>query len=53
MKDVAAAIFATLFVLISLMSLISADPTPGRTLWGSHNSEGRVSELELRYALKR
>jgi hypothetical protein len=46
MKDIATVLLASLFVLFSLMSLISADPTAGLV-----NSQ--ESELEFRYALKR
>jgi hypothetical protein len=52
MKDVATALLAGLFILISLFSLISADPTP-EGLWDLDNSQGRAAELEFRYALKR
>jgi hypothetical protein len=52
MKEVATALLAGLFILISLLSLISADPTAGG-LWNLDNSPGNVSELEFRYALKR
>ena len=51
MKDVATAILASLFVLISLVSLISADPLPGGARWASLNTPGNAAELELRYAL--
>lgn len=53
MKDITTALLASLFVLISLVSLISADPLPGGTSWVSLNSPGNISELELRYALRR
>jgi hypothetical protein len=49
MKDVATEILASLFVLISLVSLISADPIPSG--WTSLNTPGNAAELELRYAL--
>jgi hypothetical protein len=51
MKDVATAILASLFVLISLVSLISADPIPGGARWLSLNAQDNTAELELRYAL--
>jgi hypothetical protein len=51
MKDVATAILASLFVLISLVSLISADPIPGGARWLSLNAQSNTAELELRYAL--
>jgi len=53
MKDMATAPLASLFVLISLVSLISADPTPKGTRWAALSSLGDSSELELRYALRR
>jgi hypothetical protein len=51
MKDVATAILASLFVLISLISLISADPRPSGARWVSVNAPGHAAELEIRYAL--
>jgi hypothetical protein len=51
MKNVATAILASLFVLISLGSLISADPTLGGVRWASLNAPRNAAELELRYAL--
>jgi hypothetical protein len=53
MKDITTALLASLFVLITLVSLISADPIPDGTRWVSLNSSGNVSELEFRYALRR
>jgi hypothetical protein len=53
MKDMATVILANLFVLIALMSLISADPIPDGTRWASLNGPGNVAELELRYALRK
>ena len=55
MKDITTALLASLFVLITLVSLISADPIPipHGTRWASLNSSGNVSELEFRYALRR
>jgi hypothetical protein len=53
MKDMTTALLASLFVLILLASLISADPLPRGTRWASLNNPGNVSELELRYALRR
>jgi hypothetical protein len=53
MKDITTALLASLFVLITLISLISADPIPDRTRWALLNSSGNVSELEFRYALRR
>ena len=53
MKDIATALLASLFVLISLGSLISADPMPKGTRWAGLSSPGDASGLELRYALRR
>jgi hypothetical protein len=53
MKDVTTALLASLFVLITLVSLISADPVPHGTNWAALTSSGSVSELEFRYALRR
>ncbi len=53
MKDITTALLTTLLVLISLISLISADPMPGGSVWGSLNTPGNTAELELRYALRR
>ena len=52
MKDISIAVLGTLFVLISLMSLISADPTPEAN-WVWANSQEHVSEIGLRYALRK
>ncbi len=52
MKDISLALLGTLFVLISLMSLISADPTPEAN-WRWINGQEHVSEIGLRYALQR
>ncbi|HET8916941.1 MAG TPA: hypothetical protein VFN58_02750, partial [Candidatus Binatia bacterium] len=51
MKDVTTALLASLFVLITLVSLISADPVPHG--WAALTSSGSLSELEFRYALRR
>ena len=53
MKDITTALLASLFVLISLVSLISADPTPKGTRWAALSNLSNASELELRYALRR
>jgi hypothetical protein len=53
MKDLTTALLASFFVLISLVSLISADPVPQGAKWASLNSSGSLSELEFRYALRR
>ena len=41
MKDVTTALLASLFVLITLVSLISADPVPDGTRWASLTSSGK------------
>ena len=51
MKDLATVILGQLFVLVVLMSLISADPVAGRARCASLNCSGNTAELELRYAL--
>ncbi len=54
MKDITTALLASLFVLISLVSLISADSTPPKgTRWAALGSPGDASALELRYALRK
>ena len=53
MKDVTTALLASFLVLLSLVSLISADPVPPGTKWASLNNWGSLSELEFRYALRR
>ena len=52
MKDVSITLLGTLFVLISLLSLILADPTPMRAT-PLASAEQRTSEMGLRYALHR
>jgi hypothetical protein len=53
MKDITTALLASLFILISLFSLISADSMPRGTRWATLSNPGDASELELRYALRR
>ena len=53
MKDIITALLATLFVVVTLVSLISADPIPRGANWLSLSRAGDVSELEIRYALHR
>ena len=53
MKDITTALLASLFVLMTLVSLIAADPVPEGTRWASLNRSANVSELEFRYALRR
>jgi hypothetical protein len=52
MKDVSMALLAVLFVIISLVTLISADSGPAPS-WMRGSAQEHVSELELRYALHR
>jgi len=52
MKDVSVTLLGVLFVIISLVSLISADSTPVPT-WMRGSAQQHVSEIELRYALHR
>jgi hypothetical protein len=52
MKDVSMALLAVLFVVISLVTLISADSAPGPS-WMRGSAQEHVSELGLRYALHR
>jgi hypothetical protein len=44
---------ASLFVLVTLISLIFADPVPGGVSGAFFNSPATASELHLRYALRR
>ena len=53
MKDVSIALVETLFVLLVLISLLSADPTPRVTGEALVNSQEHVSEIGLRYAFQR
>ena len=53
MKDITTALLAGLFVLVTLLSLISADPIPREVSEASLNSSLNASELHLRYALRR
>jgi len=53
MKDIMTALLATLFVVVTLVSLMSADPLPGGANWLPPNRSGDISELEIRYALHR
>ena len=52
MKDVSVALLGVLFVIVSLVSLIAADPAPAPG-WMRGNAQERVAEIELRYALRR
>src|SRR5947199_10458829 len=52
MKDISATVFAILFVIISLLALLSADPFPSEVGFTSLNNQGVVSELGMRFAFK-
>ena len=52
MKDLSVALLGALFVIISLVSLITADPAPAPG-WLRGNAQEQVAEIELRYALRR
>jgi hypothetical protein len=52
MKEVSIAILGTVLVLLSLMSLIIGDPTPGAS-WTTAESREHLSEIGLRYVLSR
>ena len=53
MKDIATALLASLFILVTLVSLIFADPVPEGISGAFFNSPVTASELHLRYALRR
>jgi len=53
MKDVSITLLGTLFVLLVLISLLSADPTPRVIGEALVNSQEHVSEVGLRYAFHR
>jgi len=53
MKDISATVFAILFVIISLLALLSADPFPSGMDFTSLNNQGAVSELGMRFAFKK
>lgn len=53
MKDITTALLASVFVLVTLLSLISADPIPAGMNGVSLNGPVNGSELHLRYALRR
>jgi hypothetical protein len=53
MKDISTILLATVFVLFSLIVLLSAASTPDRTSWTLDNDQQRVSDLGLRFAFKR
>jgi hypothetical protein len=53
MKDFSTILMASLFVLFSLIVLLSAASTPDRTSSTLDNDQQRVSDLGLRFAFKR
>lgn len=53
MKDISATVFAILFVIISLLTLLLADPFPSGVDFTSLNNQRAVSELGMRFAFKR
>jgi hypothetical protein len=53
MKDISTILLASVFVLISLLVLLSAARTPDRTSSTLHDDQQRVSDLGLRFAFKR
>ena len=52
MRDFSTILMASLFVLFSLIVLISAASTPDRTSSTLDNDQQRVSDLRLRFAFK-
>jgi hypothetical protein len=53
MKDISILLLESLLILLALISLISADPTPKVTSSASVNTQEHVSEVGLRYAFHR
>jgi len=53
MKDISTILLASVFVLFSLIVLLSAASTPDRTSSTLDNDQQRVSDLGLRFAFKR
>ena len=53
MKDISTILLASVFVLFSLIVLISAASTPDYTSSTLDNDQQRVSDLGLRFAFKR
>jgi hypothetical protein len=53
MKDISTILLASVFVLFSLIVLISAASTPDRTSSTLDNGQQRVSDLRLRLAFKK
>jgi hypothetical protein len=53
MRDIWTIFLASVFVLFSLIVLLSAASTPDPTSWTLDNDQQRVSDLGLRFAFKR
>jgi hypothetical protein len=53
MTDISTILLASVFVLFSLIVLISAARSPDRTSSTLDNDQQRVSDLRLRFAFKR
>jgi hypothetical protein len=53
MKDILTMLSATLFILFSLMVLLSAASAPDPTSWTLDNDQQRISDVGLRLAFKR
>jgi hypothetical protein len=53
MKDISSIILASVFVLFSLIVLLSAASAPDRTSWKLDNDQQKISDLGLRFAFKR
>jgi hypothetical protein len=53
MKDISTILLGTVFVLFSLIVLLSAASTPDRTSSTLNHDRQRVSDLGLRFAFKR
>jgi hypothetical protein len=53
MKDIWTILLTSVFVLFSLIVLLSAASTPDPTSWTLDNDQQRVSDLGLRFAFKR
>ena len=53
MKDILTMLLATVFILVSLIVLLSAASAPDPTSWMLDNDQQRVSDVGLRFAFKR
>jgi hypothetical protein len=53
MKDIAAVVLATVFVLYSLIVLLSVELNPDSASSPSVNNQERISDVGLRFAFKR